>query len=82
MLDKLTEEVTNTNNYLTLLNLEISDIFIPSNKSCRRHDTACDDQAASDAPVANLTNFKSCSSVISSHKLIAGRVDTTSLATT
>lgn len=55
---------------------------VPSNKSCNKFETACDDQAASDVPVANLTNFKSCSSLISLHKLIAGRVDITSLATT
>lgn len=55
--------------------------LIPSNKSCKRHETACEDQAASEVP-ANLTNFRSCSSLISSHKLIAGRVDITSLATT
>lgn len=55
---------------------------VPSRRSCKRQETACDDQAESEVPVANLTNFKSCSSLISSHKLIAGRVDITSLATT
>lgn len=55
---------------------------LPSKRSCRRQETACEDHAESEVPVANLTNLMSCSSLISSPKLIAGLVDTTSLATT
>ena len=57
-------------------------LFSPSRRSCSKQETACIDQAASEVPVASLTNFRSCSSVISSPKLMAGRVETTSLATT